>query len=78
MRNQQAIKTSTTDKVKFEVGYLQNCDGNEEGRLTVVRRIFNTGKTADDSWPSFWNARKGVVWTDRQPFYVVVRTPTII
>jgi len=61
MRNQQAIKTSTPDKVKFEVGYLQNYDGNEVGRVIVVIRIFKREKIADDSWPSFWNARKGVV-----------------
>jgi hypothetical protein len=53
MRNQQAIKTSTPDKVKFEVGYLQNCDGNEVGCVIVVIRIFKRVKSADDSWPSF-------------------------
>jgi hypothetical protein len=58
--NQQAIKTNTTDKVKFEVGYLQNYDGNEEGRLIFVIRICKRVKTADDSWPRLWNARKGV------------------
>jgi hypothetical protein len=61
MRNQQAIKTNTTDKVKFEVGYLQNYDGNAEGRLIVVIPIFKRCKSADDSCPKFSDARKGVV-----------------
>jgi hypothetical protein len=52
MRNQQAIKTNTTDKVKFEVGYLQNNDGNEEGRFIVIIRIIKTVRRAEDSWPN--------------------------
>jgi hypothetical protein len=61
MRNQQAIKTNTTDKVNFEVGCLQNYDGNEEGPLIVVIRIFKRCKIGDDSCPNFSDARKRVV-----------------